>query len=157
MFDSVNPSDKAILSEIDNYTKAHRPIAEIKAELRAAEEAEKERIEEEAKSVIPDYTFTLVRMPTLGYHKVMDDSCILYELRGVVKNKKELRKVGKVPFEGSMTYLFNTLSGKFVMSVSGGSIFIDNPKCWDALNTVVRIAPEGGDVTHIVNGFRKLS
>jgi len=128
----------------------HRSIKEIQAELNLAIEIEAAEKREVAKNTKPDYTFTLV--PSYRpYYKVYDSSCKLYDLRGLVNNKEELRKVGKTPFEGSMTYVFNTLSGKFVMGVSGGSVLTEDPDTWEELSEFIDANPKGGDITSIMN------
>jgi hypothetical protein len=133
-----------------------RSVEEIEAELRAARMKERLELEEKQKAVKPIYTFTLIQS-TLGYDtkEVFDSSCVLYILSGTVTNKEELIAVHKIPFEGSMRYLFNTLSGKFVMAVSGGSIFISDPLCFTQLSKFVQEYPGGGDVTTIVNLYRE--
>jgi hypothetical protein len=135
-----------------------RSIEEIKTELAAAIEAE--RIDKEIKqmAVVPIYEYTLYQ-DTASYrvNEIFDSSCKLYLLTGKVLNHKEMRAVGKTPFEGSMAYLFNTLSGNFVMAVGGGSIFISNREGWLALSEFVSTHPHGGDVTEIVEKYRTTS
>jgi hypothetical protein len=107
-----------------------------------------------AAKVKPDYLFTIVSVVNSLGDRLYDNSCLLYKLTGMVKNATELRAVGKTPFEGSMTYLFNTLSGRIVMAVSGGTTFTNNPECFKELSEFLYTMPRGGDVTEIVNKYR---
>jgi len=130
-----------------------RSIEEIKAEFMLAMEEERERKAAAAKLVNPIYKFTLLPY-TDKWYKVFDPSCKLYALEGEVTNKEELHAVGKTPFEGSMVYAFNSLSGYLVMAVGGGSSFTENPRCFVRLSHFIQDNPEGGDVSNFVNFYR---
>jgi|SRR5882724_349681 len=133
----------------------YRPIEEIQAELEAAIIARDKTEAELAKSVKPMYIFTLVlHTDKFDLAKVFDPSCSLYRLVGRCTNKKEMEAVHKFPHEGAMTYVFNTLSHKFVMAVGGGSIFTSDAEAWEELSDFVSYGhSQGGDVTHIVSKY----
>lgn len=59
--------------------------------------------------------------------------------------------------EGGMRYIFNGATGKFVCGVGGGSVFLSNQEGWDNLSAYVCKFPEGGDVTAIVESYRRLN
>jgi hypothetical protein len=128
----------------------HRPVVEIEAELAAAKKAEYARLEKEQKAVQPQYVFTLDRVWHNMNH-LMDNNCTLYRLNGKVTNKEELKSVGKIPFEGGMTYVYNNLSGRFVIAIGGGSIFTSKSEVFRLLNKFIDQNPNGGDVTHLMN------
>lgn len=135
-----------------------RSVKEIQEELALAIEAERLEKEKKQKSIVPIYKYTLF-LDTASYRvkEVFDSSCKLYTLSGKVLNTEELHAVGKIPFEGSMTYVFNTLSGNFVMAVGGGSIHLNNREGWIALSEYVNTHPHGGDVTAIVEKYRNIN
>ncbi len=130
----------------------HRPIDEIQKELQEAIAHYNQEITKKQKETKPIYQFSLI--PAMYTHKeVYDPTCRLYDLIGIVLNREELVAAYKSPFEGSMTYLFNSLSGKFVMGVSGGQIFVSDANCWAELSEFIKENYAGGDVTHIVTKY----
>lgn len=136
-------------------TETHRPIAEIEAELKAARKAEDAARAEKAKEIVPKYIFTITPSETNNsYQRVYDKSCLVYTIAGEVTNPEELRAIGRTPFQGSMRYVFNTLSGMFVMSVGGGSSFVSDPGAFEELSEYVLRHPNGGDVTDIISAYR---
>ncbi len=133
----------------------HRPIAEIEAELKAALVAERLAKEELRKSVKPIYHHTIAQVPIMGFDRVYDASCIMYQLTGKVLNAEEMKAAGNTPFEGSMRYLYNTLSGNIIMAVGGGSVFIEGLDGMMALSEFIHNNPAGGYVTPIVEKYRR--
>lgn len=129
-------------------------VNRLRAELLAAERLLAAEQKEKAMHVQPIYRFTLSLVTPMRGAKIYDTSCVLYTLTGEVINKEEMRYVGKTPFEGGMNYLFNTLSGKFVMAVGGGAVYTSDPWCLAALSSFILQNPNGGDVTSIVNHYR---
>lgn len=124
-------------------------IEELKAELQVAMIKKRKEDEEARKAVKPIYRFTLSEITVnRRFHKIFDDSCVLYTLTGEVLNKEEMQRVGNRVFEGSMDYIFNTLSGKFVMPVGGGSIFIENEEAFNELGTIIG-SLRNTDLTHV--------
>lgn len=115
-------------------------------------------------SVIPQFRYTL-ELVIRPHDRVADPSCEWYRLEGKVTNREELEAVGRTVHEGGMDYLFNRLSGRFVLS-SGGQVFLNltdgtfgkaDRQAFDELEAVVRKNPGvGGDVTDIVNRARAL-
>jgi hypothetical protein len=142
-----NPVQEEIMPE------SKRTVAEIRAELAAALQAETAEKEALAKATQPVYKFTL-ELVTDNWDKIFDPTCSVYKLIGEVLNKDELKAVGKVPFEGAGRYLFNGATHRFVMAVSGGSYFVSHPDCFAELSDFVVYHTDGGDVTEIVNRYR---
>jgi hypothetical protein len=146
-----------------------RTIAEIEAELKAAIRAKELRERSLHDSVKPVWRYTLEPGPIEGYNPLWDDTLGWYVLAGHVDNVDELIAVGWSAREfsrGSMRYLFNTSTGKIVMHSGGGTMYISSG--WstaDSLEAEQRAIakvgaflvahPEGGDITEIVNAFKK--
>jgi hypothetical protein len=132
-------------------TETEQKIATLKQELRELEAQAKAEREERARKVRPEFNFTLV--PTEDpWDKIYDPSCRLYSLVGTVMNMKELREVGKgFVTGGSMNYLWNGATNRFVCAVGGGSIYAKDPATWEMLSQFIVEVPDGGDVTAIVN------
>lgn len=113
-------------------------------------------------AVKPVYKFTLT--PSDSRHdKIYDGSCTLYTLAGILVNKDELEAVGNTREEGGkINYLFNHLSGNFVMRVGGGRVWLTKPNSWDddaevldqLAHYLLDVNIDGGDVTEIVAAFR---
>jgi hypothetical protein len=132
-----------------------RSIEEVKAELAALEKIEKEKRVALQLATKPLYRFMLIpEIQSYRLKELMDPTCKLYILNGKVLNAEEMRTAGNTPFEGSMSYIYNTLSRSFVIGVGGGSIFLQNPEGWSVLSEFVSMNPQGGDVTFIVNQYR---
>ena len=162
-------------------------LAEVRARIAVLQEEEKalkaqEQRELDAKraSVQRKYRFMLTPLDKPfndGYNKVMDPSITAWHLSGKVLNEEECLAAGhsrdEVVGTKGMTYLFNTLSGKFVMATGGGTHFVDaNPwhsngdpvkkqekiadgdAAFSLLGDFIKDNPKGGDVTHIVAAQR---
>jgi hypothetical protein len=145
-----------------------RSIDEIRAELRAAEQAEATR-KAAARDAIPiTEAFTIEPIPAAGHHEVWDPTITLYRIAGRVTNREEAAAAGHhVPSDGGMVYAFNTLTGKIVMGVGGGTYYISgrgwgtNPDkqaraevAFTAINEFIATNPTGGDITSIVQQYR---
>ncbi len=148
--------------------KLARKRAELAAELRKLEEAEKlERAARRAETKL-DWRFEL-RLDEDKWERVLDPACTLYSLSGAVRNAKEAEEAGYSEFDvrgGGMAYYYNTLSGRFVGPTGGGTTFIsdgdyipepmkteakaDHDRIWIELGDFVAKNPAGGDVTSIV-------
>lgn len=92
-----------------------------------------------------------------AFRDLWDDSCIFYQLNGICTNKAEAEAAGHTRIqEGGMKYLFNTLSGKFVGTFSGGIVWISkrgfrtDEETLANLNKFVAEHPEGGNITEII-------
>jgi hypothetical protein len=134
-----------------------KTVKELELELREARALEDEERRERAKATKAVYQFTLKRVrDEAAWHPVYDDFCLLYRLTGKVLNVAELKSVGKIPFEGSMLYLFNGATGRFAAAISGGSIFTSDPNAFEDLSTFVADHAEGGDVTEIIERYREV-
>jgi hypothetical protein len=138
----------------------NKTAAELREELRLAEEAEEAVMAEKRKNTPVQYLFTLTLVPEdKHWDPIFDDTCQLYLLKGEVLNKDELKAVGQsssLLFEGGMKYVFNGATGYLVCSVGGGSIFTKDPNCFAALSEFLGEHPEGGDVTSIVEYYRNI-
>lgn len=133
-------------------------IVQLRAELAELEAAEKATVKA-ADAVVPKFTFDLA-VDDLKFDKLFDPSVIAYRLSGTCTNAEELAEVGRSHSAegGGMVYLFNTLSGRFIMSHGGGRVYLS--KAGSAFSTdldkialleaFVAVHPEGGDVTDIV-------
>lgn len=140
-------------------------MQELEAELATLRQQEKDEVKARRESVKPAWAFILAPH-TDRYDKIADPSCRWYRLEGVITNSEEYHEVGATkPQEGGMNYLFNTLSGRFVISGGGGTIYISltgdsifgraaDTEAFGALEAFIRENPEGGDVTEIVERGR---
>jgi hypothetical protein len=141
-------------------------IAELEGKLATlrGKKADEEKARRE--SVTPVYAYSLTpdeRSTERRFHRIMDESVLIYRLEGTCVNQDEIDAVGGKAFTGSMSYFFNTASGKFICSTGGGSVFVqdggshighreidDSVYVWADLNEFVQSHPQGGDVTKII-------
>jgi hypothetical protein len=145
-------------------------IAELEGKLATlrGKKADEEKALKESVTPVYAYSLNLDRRDTeRRFHKIMDESVLIYSLVGTCVNQDEVDKVGGRAFTGSMSYFFNTASGKFICSTGGGSIFVqdgshighrehdDSAQVWHELNLFVKAHPEGGDVTGIVTSHHQ--
>lgn len=141
-------------------------IEELEAELKRLRQEERDATEAKRRSVVPAYRYTLEPSSQV-YDKVADPSCRWYRLEGKVTNGDQLAEVGStMPFGGGMNYLFNDLSGRFVISGGGGTIYLNlvrgtfgeaDTEAFQDLELLIQQDPEGSfDVTDIVNRARAL-
>lgn len=138
-------------------------VAALEQRIRDLRKQQADELAERRKAVSPVYAFVLTPVED-NHHRLADDSCTWYELRGSVLNVRELEAVGIRPFEGAMRYLFNTLSGRFVTDAGGGSIFLHltpdyrgnvDTEAFAELAEFVVANPLGGMVTDIVEKHRR--
>lgn len=151
-------------------TPAEREIKELEARINAIRNAEHAAREERRKTVTPVMRYTFGPSSGGCFDKILDPTVVRLTLRGECTNMDVLQEAGwsaSQVFTGSMDYLFNTLSGKVVMAIGGGSIFVTTDRFGkseeavaDGLRTFGELAefiianPEGGDVTAIIEGHR---
>lgn len=144
---------------------------QLRKELKEAEARERAQAEEARRAVKVQWKFTL--MPDTRGHDVMyDETCLLYSLKGEITNREEAEAVGHhlSHSEGSMTYVFNTVTGRIVCATGGGTIYVGGfGGAWSGgeqeqelasqtmreLGTFLTMWPEGGDVTAIVANYRE--
>src|SRR3974390_1165236 len=131
-------------------------IKELEAELKAARLAEHVAFMELKKSVKKLWKFTLTPH-TEAFRPLLDPSCVYYILQGTIVNADALKVVGyddEDLMAGSMAYLYNKLSKRFVMSEGGGNLYIkaERSETWALLEAFIEKHPEGGDVTEIIVG-----
>jgi hypothetical protein len=148
-----------------NDTDNNKTVEELKAELQLAQK----RLELE-RAALKDATpivwrFTIAPATT-SHHEVFDETCVLYVIAGEVANKEEATSVGHlITGEGRMVYVFNTLSGKLVMDIGGGTVYVSKgwgrdksedafKKTMQELSEFIVANPNGGDITDIINRHR---
>lgn len=126
------------------------------AELRRQRDAE---IEAVRASVQPIWQYILKPYSESGWDRIADPSCRYFRLEGNVVNSDALQAVGaRVPDQGGMTYLFNTLSGRFVISAGGGQVILRltdggfGPADAEAFRELEILLYENPDVSHDVSG-----
>ena len=103
------------------------------------------------------------------FDQVYDDSVIKYRIEGIVINKEEAEAAGHDIRTGGMTYLYNTLSKKLIMSIGGGHVWISRRNwyketevdeagvvAWEAVERFIDEHPEGGDITDIISKYREV-
>lgn len=137
-------------------------LEELRAQVREAEKAERDALEARRTSVKAEYAFTLMPASQIGsFERIMDDSCVFYRLQSEVLNKEAVEAVGGEHHDKSGgNYLFNKASGKFVMMVGGGRLWLsssnwqESSEAWELLSAFIVGKPEGGDVTEIVEQYR---
>lgn len=139
-------------------SRLERQIAQLKRERDEESKARRE-------SVKPEMRFTLTRVNDT-FNRVMDPSVIHLRLEGHLDNEEEMREVGHrvEDYKGGQTYLFNTLSSKFI-SGGGGRVWLTHKggfspilEAFDALAVAYNEQRPGFDepidVTEIVNSYR---
>lgn len=141
----------------------NRPIEEIEAELRAARQAEADRVAAENAKYAPIYKYTIEPHDD-QFDRIFDDTIKLYRISGICTNRDEAEAHGHRPFAGSMNYAYNTVTKKIIMAVGGGTIFISNSyyskedfatEAMTKVSEFVAANPDGGDITSIVVSHRK--
>ena len=133
-----------------------RSIAEIEAELKAAQSAEWERREAIRKAFRPTWQFMFVPVApksTCLSRESRDPSVTVYRLTGKVLNADDAKFAGRdvQRMEGGMDYYFNAASGRVVGPIGGGNVYLklDSP-AWNEIDAFLATTPKGGDVTEIV-------
>jgi hypothetical protein len=143
-----------------------RSIAEIRAELEAAEKLEREQKLAQQNAVKPVYKFTIFPTPEQRFDRLFDDTMQLFTIKGECLNNDELEAVGKrAESSGQMKYLFNTATGKLVCSLGGGTSYIGNgftksdrdfeAEVMGYISTFLKLHSQGGDITHLINAHRE--
>jgi hypothetical protein len=134
-----------------------RQMAAVKAEIAEADEVLR-------KSVTPTYEFTFTKQSSdSGFgEKIADPAVLRYRLDGKCSNYEELKAAGWSDHSissGGMDYLFNSATGKFIMAIGGGRIWISDGRFGMHLGAMAELAdfiadsPEGGDVTSIITKY----
>jgi hypothetical protein len=150
----------------------------LTAEIEQVEKDQKAARDAARAAVKRDWRFTIhVSTAVTGFDRIRTGSGVrLYCLSGSVLNKKELLAAGHNEDHvkgGSMRYLFNVATGKFICSSGGGNIYIadgsffhlekaeeareDAEAVYNSLERFLANNPEGGDVTAIILSQRHLS
>lgn len=134
---------------------------ELRIELREAEERERAERTERLAAVPIKWRYTLIPYePRPTWDELYDDSCCFYELHGEVMNRDEAKLVGHPDFvmtDAGMRYVYNGMTGKFICSTSGGTIYVSGDgadETFSELSEFIHDNPDGGDVTAIVEAHR---
>lgn len=142
-------------------------VADLERQIAALREEKRKESQALLDSVSPVYQFVCVPAAySMFGQQCWDDTVTCYEVAGQVTNRTQMTEAGHSRLhEGSMKYLYNTLSGKFITAVGGGSTFVSKglrrdsedpvPAFMEALGAWVKANPEGGDCTELVNQFRQ--
>lgn len=133
-------------------------------ELRAAKAVETESI----RAATPiKWRYELQLVTDYKHDRILDESVKMYRLMGTVQNLDEARAAGHSDRDlqaGGLNYLYNTFSGKIIMSHGGGRAFIGflsgnvseaSKLAVEELNEFIARFPNGGDVTEIVERYRQ--
>lgn len=145
-----------------------RSIEEIRAELREAEalDAEARKAKRESTPVVRRFTIK-PHEPRHFVEEMYDSDCLLYMIKAEVVNLEEAKTAGHPEHDlraGGMVYVYNTMTGKIVCGVGGGTIWISQSlngenkrSAFMAMGKIGEFLgehPEGGDITDIVNEHR---
>jgi len=138
-------------------------IDALRAELKALEEQEEKDKKTRRAAVKRVWRFVLVPSKSGSLHQIRDSAVVRYRLEGTVVNAEELKAVGNSEDfyrTGGMNYLFNTATGRIIMSEGGGNIYIPDGRWGDSaidaeqtfakLDAFLATNPDGGDVTEII-------
>lgn len=153
-----------------------KTVAELREELRQAEALEATKLGDLRKNTPVQYRYTI--MPnyndrTANFDKVYDSTCLSYVIKRWTLNAIEAKAAGHGDHSlrsGSMTYMYNTVTGKIICAVGGGTSFIGprfgglqdraDDQAFSDIGKFLRMYPDGGDITSIVDEFlavRKLT
>lgn len=150
-----------------------RSIAEIRAELEAAQKLEADKLKEAMKLTPIKWRYTVTPNDDRHWTEIFDDTCVNYKISGECVNEAEAKAAGHPEYSmrsGSMNYIFNKATGKIVCSTGGGMVFISNPLGWrptesdvvDPAAVAMKLVsdfivahPDGGDITHIIEQHQR--
>jgi hypothetical protein len=151
-----------------------KTTAELRRELREAEQRDVDNREAARKATPVKYQYTIEPAKREStFDKIYDDTCCMYEIRRTAVNLEAAVAAGHEEWElrdGRMRYLFNSWGGKIVTAVGGGTVYIGrvwngpedyaDDRAFEQINVFLGEHPEGGDITTIVDEFlaiRKLN
>ena len=138
-------------------------IARLEQELRDAKKRASDEMAARKAEVEKVYRYTL-SIDTKPYDVMLDDTVLKYRLEGEIVNLDQCIEAGYSESElkvGGHTYLFNTLSSRFICGIGGGYVYLGFDRDEGTRERFERLAewvvdnPEGGDVTDLVNELRK--
>ncbi len=132
-------------------------VAQLRAALRLAEIVEENERQAVRDRIKPKHSFSIkpvVVQRHTGFHdRILDPTIRIYTLTGVITNLQECEAAGhQFLRNGSMSYLFNTGTGKIVMAHGSGTLYIDesDTETWKRLNKFISENPNGGDITDLM-------
>jgi len=142
-----------------SVTSIQAEIDRLKAELKTAQIAEEAQRRASHEGFALQYQFTITLEPH-PFATMWDDTIKVYRLAGKVLNAAEYRALGGSPFEGSMSYYYNTSTHRLMCPIGGGSLFFAGswgPQSARDITIILALGkflaeyPEGGDVTSIID------
>jgi hypothetical protein len=131
-------------------------VEQLRAKLREAEAREAAEAKERADSVQPVVTVEIrpADREAYAWREIYDDAVTLWTVEATLQNEAELKAVGKEHRVGSMTYYFNTATGRLVTSVGGGYVYLKKSReQWDEVSAFIVAHAEGGDITELVTKY----
>jgi|SRR5215469_6864305 len=144
--------------------------AELKKELIAAEERERNEARAAREKTPPQFEYWMVPAVTSTtslFSKLYDPTCLLYELRRTVTNKDDALAAGWQEDEikeGSATYIYNIVTRRVICAVGGGTVYINRTFGMDedyaddtamfAIGGFLAEYPGGGEITAVVADFK---
>ena len=144
-----------------------KSVADLRAELMAAEQAEAVIRQQRLLETPVRYQYFIAPADKLGHFgKMYDDTCVKYTLVRVILNMDEAKAVGHHEWDlsgGGMSYLYNKVSHRIVCAIGGGSAYIsdnwngpsdgaDDEAFW-RIGYFLEACPNGGDITGIVEDY----
>jgi hypothetical protein len=144
--------------------------AEIRRELLAAEERERNEARIKKEATRPAFEFWIApaeTRATTSFGKMYDPTCHQYEISRKVMNREAASAAGWSDAdmkEGGATYVYNTVTRRIICAVGGGTIYInkafDTPEDYADDTAMFQIGaylaefPGGGEITYIVEDFK---
>ena len=108
-------------------------IEAMQSELKDLERKERQERDAKLKAFKRKWRFTLTAELTYHWDRIYDDTLVWYTLRGELLNAAEYKAIGGDPDrkQGSMRYLYNTLTKRLVMRASGGHLYVKGESIGD--------------------------
>ncbi len=134
-------------------------LSNLRKQVADAEKLVEEAKERKRKEFKRKFEFTLfvIKQKSWGWDKIRDETIVIICLSGKVLNKEEGKALGAHADDGSMCYLYNTVTGKIICSSGGGTHYLgtgngfeEDENKYAALEKFLRENPNGGDVTHLI-------
>lgn len=148
-----------------------RTAAEIRKELEAAEQRERDETRARKWATPPQFEYWIVPAKlraTTSFGKLYDPTCLLYELKRTISNRTEARSAGWADDdlrEGSATYLYNVVTRRIVCAVGGGTVYVGRSMGMEQedfaddtaffhIGNYLAEYPGGGEITYIVEAYK---
>jgi len=146
-----------------------RSVAQLKAELREAEQAEAAAKKQRLLDTPVQYRYQISPTSARGhFEKLYDDTCVRYQISRTVLNMDEAKAVGHHDWDlaqGGMTYIYNKVTCRIIGSQGGGNAYISDT--WNGpsdgaddiafqeIGYFLEANPAGGDITYIVENYQE--